>query len=577
MAIKTLCSAHVLFMCLTVFVVSAADETAVVRKDIAKVMQSPYGDASPVGLVKKGERFKIRYPQGDWYCIEYNGSAGWIYSANIGIEHPVAAPPPVAESPRPAVTTKSAPPPAADISRPAAPANQPTARVSPDADSLQKIKASPPARLEKKEPAFAISETRTKKTPSRSSAENAAPKKAIPVEKPVSEMPVSSENPKKNDQPKTIAHADTFTSVKVLSHAPVPKYFEVLESPTRILKNLSPQSPILAFAKKNDVYPLIYAGASWCKIIVRNDTGWAESSKGRVIDTPSAIAEKIPAIVVISLLGASIALVLIFVVIFIVISLKRQKFKKSSLRRDVLIISHSEKEIQYSLTDSATTLVKCFSEIGFKVSSASGVDHARTLLVHYAPDVIVIDWQIEKNIYSTMRSIVSDKDTASSILVIFYNAPDPTEISKRNTVQNMFFLGLVFSDRDIFKIVTPLIMTGESHRAVKKSVQTSALEGDIRLGNLLEVMQFIEIGKKTGCLYITTNSPFWRIYFEQGRITYAASKTVLGKDAVFDILNLKEGHFHLVLDKVSQTKNVNLSTLEVLMDWTKVKDEAFRS
>jgi hypothetical protein len=135
---------------------------------------------------------------------------------------------------------------------------------------------------------------------------------------------------------------------------------------------------------------------------------------------------------------------------------------------------------------------------------------------------------------------------------------------------------LIFSDRDIFKIVTPLIMTEKYHHTVKNSVQTSALEGDIRLGNLLEVMQFIEIGKKTGCLYITMSSPFGLIYFEHGRVTYAASKTALGKDAIFEILNLKEGHFHLVLDKVSQTKNVNLSTLEVLMDWTKVKDEALR-
>jgi hypothetical protein len=124
--------------------------------------------------------------------------------------------------------------------------------------------------------------------------------------------------------------------------------------------------------------------------------------------------------------------------------------------------------------------------------------------------------------------------------------------------------------------VTPLIMAAKSSRTIKKSVQTSALEGDIRLGNLMEVMQFIEIGKKTGCLYITVKSPFGLIYFENGRITYAATQGVQGKEAVFEILNLKEGHFHLVLDKTSQSKNVNLSTLEVLMDWTKVKDEALR-
>jgi len=552
-----------------VCIVSAADDNAVVKKSIAKVMQSPYGDASPVGLAKKGDRFKIRYPQGEWYCIDYNGSVGWIYSANIAVEHgpsapPAVEPPPRAiENPPPAVTSK-----------------QGTAHISADSGAVQKKNVPPPVqieKIEKKEPAFSVPEVRPKKTfRNRPSAGNSIIVKAEPVDKMVSEMVASADSLKRSVRANAATHADSVSSSREPLPAPAQKYFEILESPTKILKDLSPQSPILGLAKKNDVYPLVYAGASWCKIIVKHDTGWAESSRGRVIDSLPVLTERIPAIVVISVLAAVAALVLVFVIIFVVISLRRQKFKKSSLRRDVLIISHSAKEINYSLTDTATTLPKCFSEIGFKVNLANGLDHARTLLVHYAPDVIVIDWQLEKTIQKTIQDIVSDKETSSSILIIFYNVPDPTEISKRNTAPNMFFLGLVFSDRDIFKIVTPLIMARKSTHTVKKSVQTSALEGDIRLGNLLEVMQFIEIGRKTGCLYITIGSPFGLIYFEQGRITYAASKTALGKDAIFEILNLKEGHFHLILDKVSQTKNVNLSTLEVLMDWTKVKDEAFR-
>ena len=583
---RTLCAAHVIFMCLMAFIALASGDDAIVKKDIAKVMQSPYGDASPVGMAKKGDRFKIRYPQGDWYCIEYNGSAGWIYSANITIEQQTPPAPPAVTpvmNTNQAATHPAAATPAVNnnqvATRPAATpvvnTNQSGARPAQDADSLQKVK--PPQPIIRT-PSFSISDARAKKNVpiKHSTVAGAQSKQAEPIEKIVSEIAASVDSSKKSGQIKAVAHADTFSPVKVPSSAPVPKYFEVLESPTKILKDLSPQSPILVFAQKNEVYPLVYAGSSWCKIIVKNDTGWAESSRGRVIDSPSVITAKIPAIVIISLLAAGLTLVLIFVIIFVVISMRRQKFKKSSLKRDVLIISHVEKEMQYSLTDSTTTLSKCFSEIGFKVSAANGVDHARTLLTHYAPDVIVIDWRLENNIQTTIRAVVSDKETTSSILVIFYNVPDPTEISKRNTAPNMFFLGLIFSDRDIFKIVTPLIITGKSHHTVKKSVQTSALEGDIRLGNLLEVMQFIEIGKKTGCLYITMSSPFGLIYFEHGRVTYAASKTALGKDAIFEILNLKEGHFHLVLDKVSQTKNVNLSTLEVLMDWTKVKDEALR-
>ncbi len=139
---------------------------------------------------------------------------------------------------------------------------------------------------------------------------------------------------------------------------------------------------------------------------------------------------------------------------------------------------------------------------------------------------------------------------------------------------NTVFLGLNFSDRDIFKLVTPLIKS-EKSKNLQKSMQSSALQGNIADGNLLEVLQFIEIGNKTGCLLIETDRPFGLIYFLNGRIIYAATaQEIIGKEAVFMILNLKEGNFRFILNRKPKSSNANLSTLEILMEWTKALDEA---
>jgi hypothetical protein len=354
------------------------------------------------------------------------------------------------------------------------------------------------------------------------------------------------------------------------------KYFEILVSPAKVLRSINPQSPILGMADKNETYPLIFAGTTWYKIVFKNDTGWIEGMQGRIVASPTAASQKIPKIIIFVLIGVCSLLVFILGVLFIFFSFKRQKFKRMSLKRDVLIISPVEKEIRYSLTDMPTTLSKCFSEIGFKVSTARDLDHACTLLVHYAPDILVVDWRLENNIQSSIMSLLSTKGTALSILIIFFNVPDAVEMNKKNTLPTVHFVGIVFSDRDVFKIVTPLILKGATEHTFKKSVQSAALEGEIGSGNLVEVMQFIEIGRKTGCLYITGQNPIGIICFEQGRITYAATRAAMGKEAVDEILNLKEGRFSFVIDKTTAKKNVNLSTLEVLMDWTKGKDEALR-
>jgi hypothetical protein len=358
--------------------------------------------------------------------------------------------------------------------------------------------------------------------------------------------------------------------------APSQKFFEVLIGPTKVLKEVNPQSPILGLANKNDIYPLVYIGTTWSRVVYKNDTGWIDASRGRVTDTPTDARGNIPAIIVYVFIGVCISLIALLGVFFIISSTKRQKFRKVSLKRDVLIISPVEKEIHYSLTNTSTSLSKCFSEIGFKVSTAHDLDHARILLVHYAPDVLVVDWRLERNIQPTIQSLLSIKGAEISIIVIFFNVPDPAEMEKRNTTPTLHYVGPVFSDRDIFKFVTPLLIEQKGSRAFKKSVQSAALEGEIGSGNLVEVMQFIEIGRKTGCLFIALRNPIGLIYFEAGRIIYAATRAAAGREAVYEILNFKEGRFRFAIDKTTAKKNANLSTLEVLMDWTKGNDEAHR-
>jgi len=274
--------------------------------------------------------------------------------------------------------------------------------------------------------------------------------------------------------------------------------------------------------------------------------------------------------------GGVAVIILVLVIVLVVISLRSKSTRKVSVKKDLLIIAKSEKQIQYSLTDATTTMSKCFSEIGFEIQTTSSFERAANLLAHSEPDVIVVDWQTDHRALSLLESIFASRRSANRHPGDFYNVPDAEVMRKPDAFSNVHFLGIAFSDRDLFKLVTPIIISKGKAKAIRKSVETSALGGEIGQGSLIEVMQFIEIGRKTGCLYVVIDRPFGLIYFEQGRLSYAATQTQQGREAVFELLNLKKGHFHFVLDKTSQTKNVDLSTLEILMEWTKTVDEAHR-
>jgi SH3-like domain-containing protein len=111
----------------------------------------------------------------------------------------------------------------------------------------------------------------------------------------------------------------------------------------------------------------------------------------------------------------------------------------------------------------------------------------------------------------------------------------------------------------------------------KKIGEGSALEGDISESNLPEILQFIEMGKKNGCLQFEDTTPLGIIYFTQGRIVHAAAiDSITGREAVNYILGLQKGSFRFILDKQPKVSDLDLSTLEVLMERAKTEDEAHR-
>ncbi|MBD3322355.1 MAG: DUF4388 domain-containing protein, partial [Chitinivibrionales bacterium] len=295
----------------------------------------------------------------------------------------------------------------------------------------------------------------------------------------------------------------------------------------------------------------------------------------------TSITRNLPAYGIIALVAGGLLLIVVLVLIFllgriIVARLKKNSAVEVPAGKSCLIIARKPKKIEYSFSGKNASLESCFNEIGFEVTIAHELNVARNILWHYLPDVICVDWQLEPQIHNKVESLLSGKTSMANLFVIFYNVPDPATTQKSTAIPNASYLGISFKDRDIFKYVTPLILTGKKSKIVRKSVESHALEGEFSSGSLSEVFQFLEIGKKTGCMFIDKENPYGMIYFENGQIISASIPSGKGNDAVFDILSLVSGKFRFLLGKTAPEKNVTLGTLELLMEWARRNDEASR-
>jgi len=284
----------------------------------------------------------------------------------------------------------------------------------------------------------------------------------------------------------------------------------------------------------------------------------------------------LPLIIILIVLG--IGLVLSFYIYFAKLDIFRKRGHKNRSAHhkiESVIIGRTEKRIHNSLTNANTALAHYLADLGCKVHHFTEVSNAKTFLERYVPNVVVVDWQLEDNVQSSIESIFRNSKLGLETVVVFYNVADPTVKTRSNNAGiSMEYLGISVSDQDLSKIISPLLREGRKEKRFTESVQTSALEGEIQRGSLSEVLQFIEMGRKTGCLYLTGNNPLGLIYFEQGRIYYAATPANQGIEAVVELLDLDNGHFHFVLDKQSDSRNINSSTLEIVMEWTRRRDEA---
>jgi hypothetical protein len=519
----------------------------------APVTKVPSKSAPKAGSATQGQKYLVLLETNEWVRIRFQSIEGWVPRSMVRITTPFADGKPAAASPGPRAESP-------------APANPAAASIRSQVTAADTPKNAQPASIEstqasaKQEP-LPAEPVQPRPQPAMSALQRLFRPEPAPDLAPVQIRRV----------PKVIILPD---GNRIIENVEIPEtlFVRIIKPMIPVYDTLDPQSPILGNAKKGQVFPVIKSTESWHLIAFKDSTGWVEKRYTETVSQNTAGLTSSELRVLLLFCGGGFILVIIVVFIFIFSRVK--KSAKPTLQKSVLIIAAKEKQVVYAMTNHASTLGKCFSEIGFNVSRETTLLEAQNSISHIIPDVILVDWQLQPGVHKNIDMILSDRPSSMNILVIFYNFPDPSAPKPQLRFQNVHYLGLSFTDRELFNLVTPIIITGEKSKAIQTSVQSSALEGDITEGSLSAFFQFIEMGRKTGCLLVRDKEPYGMVFFEGGRITYADCKEHTSQAALVDLLNMKSGRFRFLADKVTDNKNCNISTMEILMEWAKTQDEA---
>lgn len=116
--------------------------------------------------------------------------------------------------------------------------------------------------------------------------------------------------------------------------------------------------------------------------------------------------------------------------------------------------------------------------------------------------------------------------------------------------------------------------------ALEKIAKSAASDGQVR-GNLsqmnvIDLVQSLEMGRKSCALTFTSEKEKCEMYFVEGQVTHAEYGALTGDQAVFKVLRWTGGNFQIDFEGKTNKQTTQLNTQGLLMEGLRLLDESAR-
>ena len=206
----------------------------------------------------------------------------------------------------------------------------------------------------------------------------------------------------------------------------------------------------------------------------------------------------------------------------------------------------------------------------------TSTDSADALLkaVDDPPDLLVSDYRMPGMDGHQLVERLKGRPTTAGISVILLASK--ADISEKlahhepvdDFVEKPFFL----------KEATQRIKRVIDKIALEKMAKTVASDGVLRGSlsqmNVIDLVQSLEMGRKSCALTLTNKDDKCEMYFSEGQVTHAKYGSLKGDPAVFKVLRWTEGNFQINFEGKTTEQTTNLNTQGLLMEGLRLLDES---
>jgi CheY-like chemotaxis protein len=211
-----------------------------------------------------------------------------------------------------------------------------------------------------------------------------------------------------------------------------------------------------------------------------------------------------------------------------------------------------------------------------EVNTAGDAADALLKAVDDPPDLLVTDYRMPgmdgRQLIEKLRSRPA---TANFAAIILASKTDITErLSQQDPVDD--FVEKPFFLKEATRRIKRVIDKIALEKLTKSAPSDGVLRGSLAQMNVIDLMQSLEMGRKSCLLSLSREDEKCDVYFTEGQVVHAAYGNLKGDQAVFKVLRWTGGNFQLNFEAKTTETSTQLNTQGLLMEGLRLLDESNR-
>ncbi len=216
------------------------------------------------------------------------------------------------------------------------------------------------------------------------------------------------------------------------------------------------------------------------------------------------------------------------------------------------------------------------AELAPVTTAANGTD-ALISALEQPPDLIISDFQMPGiDGRQLVEKLKTRPATARIPVIMLATRADISEKlrgmqdSVEDLVEKPFFI------KEAVARVKRVLDKIALEKMAREAPGETVLRGSLAQMNVIDLLQSLELGRKTCSLNLSNNGEKCDLYFNEGQINHGTYGDLKGDDAVYKVLAWTGGNFQIDFEGASSEQTITRSTQGLLMEGLRQLDEANR-